>query len=229
MRHARPTLFRAVTICLVALCLGAGSAAAATGSHHGESHATPAGNEPEVAPAGVEVAATAPTLDRILHALGVDALAVDMFIKIDGIDGESTARGGHEDWIEIESFSWGESRPSGGTGQGRRKSSATFSDVSVVKGVDAASPNLFQACAAGKHYPSATLVVRKAGEPVDHFSILLQDVMVSSVKLSHSEEREAPMEEITFTYGKITWSYDPQDAKGGKVEAGWDLKANKGV
>lgn len=225
MRHARPTPFRAVTICLAALCLGAASASAATGPHHGADHTTPAGSEP----AGVERASTAPTLDGILHALGIDALAVDMFIKIDGIDGEATAARGHEEWIEIESFSWGESRPAGGTGQSRRRSLAAFSDVSVVKGVDAASPSLYQACATGKHYPTATLVVRKAGDPVDYFAILLQDVMVSSVRLSHSEERDAPMEEITLTYGKITWSYDPQNAKGGKVETGWDLKENKGV
>jgi type VI protein secretion system component Hcp len=151
------------------------------------------GSEPaEVTPAGVESIATSPTLDGILHMLGVDALAVDMFIKIDGIDGEATAGRGHED-------------------------------------VDAASPHLYQACANGKHYPTATLVVRKAGEPFDYFSIRLQDVRVSSVKLAHSTERDVPMEEVTLNYGKITWSYDPQDAKDGKVEKGWDLKANKGV
>jgi type VI secretion system secreted protein Hcp len=187
------------------------------------------GSEPvEVTPAGVESVATAPTLDGILHVLGVDALAVDMFIKIDGIDGEATAGRGHEDWIQIESFSWGESQTPA-TGRARGRSQTAFSDLSVVKGVDAASPHLYQACANGKHYPTATLVVRKAGEPFDYFSIRLQDVRVSSVKLAHSTERDVPMEEVTLNYGKITWSYDPQDAKDGKVEKGWDLKANKGV
>jgi type VI secretion system secreted protein Hcp len=95
--------------------------------------------------------------------------------------------------------------------------------------VDAASPHLYQACANGKHYPTATLVVRKAGEPFDYFSIRLQDVRVSSVKLAHSTERDVPMEEVTLNYGKITWSYDPQNAKDGKVEKGWDLKTNKGA
>ena len=215
MRHAHFRLLLAAT-----LCVSGGTAEAWTG---------PAPEADRDAPAENAAAESSASLDEILDALGLDALAVDMFLKVDGIKGESTARGGHEDWIEIESFGWGESRPSGGTGQGRRRSSASFSDVSVVKGVDAASPHLFQACATGKHYSSATLVIRKAGEPFDYFSIRLQDVRVSSVKLSHSEKRDVPMEEITLTYGKITWSYDPQDAKGGKVETGWDLMANKGV
>lgn len=208
MRQAHFRLLLAAT-----LCVSGGTAEAWTG--------------PAPEADGDAAAENAASLDELLDALGLDALAVDMFRKIDGIDGESTARGGHEDWIEIESFGWGESRPSGGAGQGRRRSSATFSDVSVVKGVDAASPRLFQACATGKHYPTAKLVLRKAGEPVDYFSIQLHDVTISSVRLSHSDEREAPMEEITLTYGKITWSYTPQDTRGGSVDKTWNLEENK--
>ena len=229
MRHARPAPFSAVTICLAILGLGAGQAVAATAPHGVASHASRAGDMPaEVTPAGVESIATAQTFDGLLHMLDIDVLAVDMFLKIEGIDGEATAGRGHEDWIEIESFSWGESRTLG-TGRARDRSQTAFSDVSVVKDVDAASPDLYQACANGKHYPTATLVVRKAGEPFDYFSIRLQDVRISSVKISHAKEREVPMEEITLNYGKITWSYDPQGEAGGKVEKGWDLMANKGA
>jgi len=41
--------------------------------------------------------------------------AVDAFLKIDGIKGESTDTS-HKDWIEISSFSWGMSRAIGGVG-----------------------------------------------------------------------------------------------------------------
>ena len=215
MRHSHFRLLLAAT-----LCVSGGTAEAWTG---------PAPEADRDAAAENAASGTAPSLDELLEALGLDALAVDMFLKIDGIDGESTARGGHEDWIEIESFGWGESRPSGGTGQGRRRSLATFSDVSVVKKVDAASPNLYLACASGKHYPTAVLEVRRPGSRESYFTIRMENVLVSSVGVSHSAEQAEPVEEVSLTYGKIHWEYAPQDGKGpgGKVEASWDLQENK--
>lgn len=236
MRHARPRLFRPGTICLAALGLAAAPGLAAAGPDAGGSEATTAAEAPtriadaptHIADTGVEAVGPATELGEILDALGLDALAVDMFLKIEGIEGEATSARGHEAWIEIESFSWGETQtPS--TGRARGRNQTAFTDLSVVKGVDAASPHLYQACADGKHYPSATLVVRKAGEPVDYFAMRLQDVRVSSVKLAHAREQSVPMEEVTFTYNKITWSYDPQNGTGGKVEKGWDLMANRGA
>ena len=40
--------------------------------------------------------------------------AVDYFLKIAGIDGESTADG-HKGEIDLESWSWGESNPGAGS------------------------------------------------------------------------------------------------------------------
>jgi type VI secretion system secreted protein Hcp len=220
MRHAHFRLLLAAT-----LCVSGGTAEAWTGPAPEADRDAPAEN----AAAESSAAETAASLDEILDALGLDALAVDMFLKIDGIKGESTARGGHEDWIEIESFGWGESRPSGGTGQGRRRSLASFSDVSVVKKVDAASPNLYLACASGKHYPTAVLEVRKAGSRESYFTIRMENVLVSSVSVSHSADQAEPIEEVSLTYGKIHWEYAPQDGTGpgGKVEASWNLQENK--
>jgi type VI secretion system secreted protein Hcp len=169
-------------------------------------------------------------LEALLDALGIDVLAVDMFLKIDGIEGESTAAGGHADWIEIESFTWGASRPSTSTGRTRGGSRTSFSDLSVVKRIDAASPNLYLACASGKHYPSATLQIRKAGEgPVSYMEYRLENVRISAVSVSHSAGHDEPVEEVTLSYGKIVWSYTPQDAtrRGGSVERGWDLEMNR--
>ena len=43
----------------------------------------------------------------------------DYFLKLDGIDGESDDRI-HKEWIELSSFSWGESNAvGGGRGGGR--------------------------------------------------------------------------------------------------------------
>ncbi len=203
MRHARPAVLFAAVLLLAAGTHGSATEAPgpAVGTH--------------------AVAAAAP---------GIDVLAVDMFLKIEGIDGESTAAGGHSDWIEIESFSWGASRPPTSTRRTRGGGRTSFSDLSVVKKVDAASPNLYLACASGKHYPSATLQIRKAGEgPVLYMEYRLENVRISSVSVSSSEGSAEPVEEVTLSYGKIVWSYTPQDAtrRGGGVEKGWDLEANR--
>ncbi len=210
MRHARSALLLAATFFLV------GSAGAWT--------------EPVPGPDGDPPVERAPAIDEILDALGIDALAVDMFMKIEGIEGESTAGRGHEDWIEIDSFGWGATHSSSGaTGQSRRRSSASFGDVIVAKKVDGSSPNLYLACASGTHYPAAELVVRKAGSGEFYFRIRLDDVRVSSVNVSGSAEHAEPMEEVALTYGKIHWEYSPQgdNASGGNVERSWDLMANK--
>lgn len=114
------------------------------------------------------------------------ARAADAFLRLEGIDGESTdAR--HTGWIEVSSFQLDQLRRSseigsatGGAGAGK----VTFHDISFTKKVDKASPKLFQACAAGKHYPSVTLAVRKAGGGQQEFLVVkMENVFISSFSL----------------------------------------------
>ena len=145
----------------------------------------------------------------------------DMFLKLDGIDGESQ-KDGHKDEIEIETFSWGESNPTsfvhgGGGGVGK----VQIQDVHFTKTMDKASPKLYQVCASGKHIPKALVTIRKAGEhPVDFLKITLSDVMVSSVSLQdHSAGGALANESISLAYAKIEGEYKPQKADGTLGEA----------
>src|SRR5512141_296981 len=75
----------------------------------------------------------------------VVVMAFDAFLKIDGVPGESSDDK-HKDWIEVLSYSWGVSQPSSGsasTAGGATAERANFSDFSVVKALDKASPKLF--------------------------------------------------------------------------------------
>src|SRR5688572_19469446 len=90
-------------------------------------------------------------------------MAVDYFLKIDGVDGESTDDK-HKGEIEVESFSWGVSQTgtfSAGGGGGAGK--AQFQDFKFTKVISKASPVLFQACASGQHIKQAVFVGRTAG------------------------------------------------------------------
>src|SRR5437899_11830504 len=108
-------------------------------------------------------------------------MAVDMFIKIDGIKGES-ADDKHKEEIDVLSWSWGMSQSGsahmgGGAGAGK----VNVNDLSFTKYIDVASPDLYLSCCNRKHLKDAKLVVRKAGEhPLEYTIVTLEAVIVSS-------------------------------------------------
>jgi len=236
MRHARPVVLFSAMLLLTAGAPGpavgmpgvtAGTRGVATGT---PGPATGAREVAVLSPDASPSEQVSLDLEMLLDALGIDVLAVDMFLKIEGIEGEATAAGdGHDEWIEILSFSWGASSPSTGTGRARGTGRASFSDMSVVKRVDASSPGLYLASASGKRLPSAVLEVRKPGTRVSYYTIRMDNVRISSVSVSSSKDSAEPVEEVTLTYGKISWEYVPPDdaGRGARHEATWDLEANK--
>ena len=86
-------------------------------------------------------------------------MAFDTFLKIDGIEGESTDDK-HKGWIEILSYSWGESQMVSRTASssgGGTSARVDMQDLSVVKTLDKSSPLICLACAEGKHIKEVTL------------------------------------------------------------------------
>jgi len=103
-----------------------------------------------------------PLVVAAFTAVPVFAAAVDYFLKIDGVAGESTA-GGHGGWLELSSFSWGVSRavPAvqntiGGTPACSLPGVHSFTFTRRGK----ASPRLEQMCASHAAVPSVTLEVQ---------------------------------------------------------------------
>ena len=89
-------------------------------------------------------------------------MAVDAFLKLDGIDGESTDSA-HQGEIDVLSWSWGASATgSFGMGGGGASGKASFADMSIAKLYDKASPN-DEKLADGTHIAEATLVCPKGG------------------------------------------------------------------
>lgn len=156
-------------------------------------------------------------------------MAVDTFVKIDGINGESKDAK-HKDEIQVESYSWGVSQMgtmSHGSGGGAGK--ANFADFNFTHTVDAASANLAQFCASGKHIPWVTVTNRKAGDtPLEYLIFKMTDVLITGVQMSG--HREIPMESVSMNYSKIEYKYFKQSAKGaadgGPINFGWNVKEN---
>ena len=160
--------------------------------------------------------------------------AVDYFLKIEGIPGESTDAK-HKAEIDVESWSWGETNAGthvGGGGGGAGK--VIMQDFHFVMKVNKASPKLFLACASGQHIPKAVLVCRKAGtEQQEFLTITMTDLLVSSYQTGGSAGSSVvPTDQISLNFSKIEWEYKeqkPDGSLGGGVKAGWDQKANKKV
>jgi type VI secretion system secreted protein Hcp len=156
-------------------------------------------------------------------------MAVDYFLKLDGIPGESTDAK-HKDEIDVLAFSWGVSQGSTGPGGGGGAGKAVFEDLLVVARTSKASPKLWLACASGQHIKSAILTCRKPGKaPFEFLKITLTDVTISSYEIDGSDE-ELPLDQVALAFAKVETVYTPQDPTGKAqppVKAGWDVKQNK--
>jgi len=159
----------------------------------------------------------------------------DSFLKIDGVDGESTDAK-HKGEIEILSFSWGVAQAITGT----VSSTGTFSGqradlvaLTVVKQLDKSSPKLAQACAAGDHFKGAVLTLcRAGGDKQPYMKYKLSDVLLEAVRTGGASHGEGgvPTEEVSLRYAKIELEYTVVGTDGkpaGSVAGGWDLKENK--
>ena len=156
-------------------------------------------------------------------------MAVDYFLKLDTIDGESTDQN-HKNEIQVLSFSWGGSQVTsvagtGGSGAGK----VDLSHLSIMKYMDKASPKLFKAMSAGTHIKSATLSATKSGSDGKPFlKVDLGELFVTSLQLSASSE--IPTESVSFSYNTIKIDYSMQNDQGNLVSTGavtYDLKQNK--
>jgi type VI secretion system secreted protein Hcp len=160
-------------------------------------------------------------------------MAVDMFLKIDGIEGESTDKV-HSNEIQIESFSFGVSNVgSAGRGGGIGAGKAHFEDIHFTKFADKASPMLMMKCAQGEHIPTALLTVRKAGgDQKDYYKIKFTDLIVSNFQNAGSGHDSTPQETLSLNFSKVEFAYAVQNKDGslGKVsQGGWDLGKNAKV
>lgn len=158
--------------------------------------------------------------------------AVDYFLKIDGVEGESQDAT-HRGEIQLSSWSWGATNTgtmqAGGGGGGGK---ASMQDFSFSMPVNKATPKLVQKLASGEHIKRATLTCRKAGKtPQEYLKIIFEDIIVSSYSTGGSQgEDSIPDEHISLNFAKINFEYREQKVDGtlgGAVTASHDMKRNQ--
>ena len=163
-------------------------------------------------------------------------MAIDVYLQIDGIKGESNDDK-HKDWIECMSVQWGVTQPksaTASTGGGHTAERCEHQDITISKLADLASPILMQTCSAGKTIPKAKLEFMRAdgqGERIKYFEIELENVLIGNV---HPAVAEGSFmhENVGLKFSKAKWKYTQQKVgggSGGNTSGGWDLATNKVV
>lgn len=158
---------------------------------------------------------------------------VDMFLKIDGVEGEAQDDK-HKNEIAIASYKMGvDNAGSGGGNMGSSSGKALVRDIQVTMVVNKASPNLFLACCTGKHFATAWLYVRKAGEKaLEYETIKLTDVFVSSFSKTTDKDGAMATDSVSLNFAKIEYTYKPQNADGSaapNITKTYDVNANRGM
>jgi type VI secretion system secreted protein Hcp len=174
----------------------------------------------------------------------------EIFLKLDGIEGESTVKG-HEKEIVVLSYEQSVAHPvlhELGGGAGQAAGPPHFSGVRFRKYLDKGSIPLLLAGAAGTRIREAVFTFRRTATGVEFYKVKLKDVLVTRIlqvagtttqyplsfdALNAGADTHGVLDEVTLEYGKIEWEYHPVDPtgkpKGTAVKGGWDLRTNRRV
>ena len=157
-------------------------------------------------------------------------MAVDMFIKIGTLEGESTDKT-HKGDIDVLAWSWGMSNSgTAGVGGGAGAGKANVQDLSFTKYIDKSSTSLQLACCKGTHFATATLVVRKAGDkPLEYLTITMSEVIITGVSTGGSGGEDRLTENVSLNFASVSVVYQEQqkDGTGKKApEMQWSMAEN---
>jgi type VI secretion system secreted protein Hcp len=156
-------------------------------------------------------------------------MAVDYFLKLEGIDGES-ADEQHKNEVQLMSWSWGGNQTTsvagtGGSGAGK----VSLSDLNIMTYFDKATPKFLKSMYKGDHIKSGSLTAIKAGAGgKPYLKVDLQEMFVTSVQISASSE--IPTISVSFSYNEIKVDYSTQNEQGQVTSTGavtYNTKSNK--
>lgn len=141
---------------------------------------------------------------------------VDMFLKLEGVDGESKDAKG-QNQIQIEGFRLGAVSPRDSF-TNQAAGAVRMSHLTIRAKIDKSTPKLFTKITKNEKIPKATLTCRKAGkEQFDYFTVTLSEVLVVKVQagdLGSDGGDVIPLCEFDLAYGKIEMEAKEQSDKG---------------
>jgi len=156
-------------------------------------------------------------------------MAINAFMKICGpdVNGGSTSKG-HETEIEVLSWNHGFNQPTSAVrshGGGGTVEKANHQPFTFTKILDSATDDLLKGCWTGQHHDTATLTCyRSSGDTggnqigVPYLKVEMESVIVSDFQIAGAVG-DMPMETVSLTYAKVTYTYTAHDKTKGTVGA----------
>ena len=149
-------------------------------------------------------------------------MAASMFIKFDGVEGESQ-QAGYEGWIEISNFQMSSSAPpstdlGGGSGVGK----PTIHGVSYTTAAGRHTPQINKKYYEGAHFTTVRVVFLKqtgAASAEKYYELTMQHVFVSSISNGKSEGALGS-ESITLLAEQYKQEYFSQASDGSLTSVG---------
>lgn len=166
-------------------------------------------------------------------------MVTDFFIKIEGVDGESSEKN-HAKWIEVVTFSHG-SVQSVALGRAAEVSGrGQFTPFSFMHLLDKATPKLQQYCMTGQKINKVEFQACRSigGSPVPVYEVTMENVKISKAVVEtviqetagdNGETAYQAVENIELIAAKQTWKVTPiktDNTKDGAVEAAFDQTTN---
>jgi type VI secretion system secreted protein Hcp len=164
---------------------------------------------------------------------GTGPAFADTFLKLDGIEGESTDAK-HKGEIDILSFtqSWinsGSSASGGGGGAGKVQCGA----VTLMKNIDKSSPVLLKEVITGEHIRDGTITFEANNrQSAEYYSIKMTDVFVTELTQTDAADPNRIFEKLVLNARTFEFKYQPQSIKGQigtPVSFKFDCATNKGA
>ena len=105
--------------------------------------------------------------------------------------------------------------------------------MSITKYVDKASATIMKKTCEGEHFPSAVLVIRKAGgTPLEYWKLTMNKVLITSISTGGSGGEDKLTENLTLNFEDFKAEYTEQKEDGSAgpaTEAGFNIAQNTTV
>lgn len=153
------------------------------------------------------------------------ALAYDVYLKLDGINGESTFKN-YEKWIVLSGVQFDVGNTSDIAKGGREGAGkSVLNHFTITKRFDAASIPLFLSVLMGSHIKNGQIAFVTRGEaPKAFLTVDLADILVSDYKFNNT------CETIRLKFGSIQLNYymqKPDGSLNAPITGGWDFTDSK--
>ena len=151
--------------------------------------------------------------------------APHFFLKIQEIKGDARPKG-HENEIELASWSWGETQSAFPSEAQKSGGSVTMRDFHFTAVTGAASSQFILHCAAAKRIKTAILTCEqdRGNSRHKYLTVTLSNVVISSYDIEGSSGTDLPMDRVVLKFTKIEFAFTP--VAGGNFSCSWDLTLN---